>query len=177
MKKLFPVLFLLIISLTACTAPKSTLSFDFADSIGQNLEQTCNNLGIGEEDLHASKLHGRYDFSEQVKIDGEDFTKYLLFEETDTPILYGGGYECHLAQPDEQLSKLVASLKNTLTDAYGEPTTYPGLANILGDTTDFSAYPNQTLVEDWQDGENHTIRLSVTLTESATVQIEYKTAP
>lgn len=177
MKKLLPVLFLLIISLTACTAQKSSLNFDFAESIGQNLEQTCNNLGINEEDLQASKLHGRYDFSEQVEIESENFVKYLLFEEADTSILYGGGYECHLTQPSDHLSKIVASLKNTLNNTYGDPTTYPGLVNVIGDTTDFSNYSNQTLVEDWQDGENYSIRLTVTIAESTTVQVEYKIAP
>lgn len=155
----------------------NALDFSFVEYIGGSVEEVCSALQI-EEQLAETHQVGRYDIITPVSFSGKEFTNYLLFQKAgdNKQTLYGGGYEYITQDKGEALTELVAELKNMLTETYGAPTTYPGLSNIIGDTTDFTGFTMDTLVEDWTvTGENGgDIRLKLDFIEqNVVVKVEF----
>ena len=176
MKKVISLV--LVLLLTACSPTELTMDFNFINSVGKSLDDVCGQLNISKDKVTQSKLQGRYDIDIPVKYENVEFSPYLMFGDYNdkTDVLYGGGYEYITSDKGEELTKLVTSLKTTLTEKYGEPTTYEGLSNIIGDTTDFTQYSSGELTEQWTtSGENSgNITLKLIFDQGEVmVQIEY----
>ncbi|MBE7032128.1 MAG: hypothetical protein E7401_04100 [Ruminococcaceae bacterium] len=177
MKKIIIALLItLSILITGCNNEKSGLDFSFSEHIGTNLADIYEALDISQDELTEDTSPGMFCFNAPVSYNGTDLTKYLLFTVADDT-LYGGGYFYITDGKSDAAWNLLQNIKNELTERYGEPTTYPGLANRISVLENFddckspAEYTESWSTADDNDGE---IKLSlVTLENRTSIQAQY----
>ena len=146
---------------------------------GQDRAETVNAFHLGEGDISQSTEPGCWDLTETVSIAGKDFSESLLFE-VSTETFYGAMFS-NVFEGSEEFPNYVENILGKLNDAYGEPSTYPGLLNRLTDenfSSDFLEAVNSGTMSNWREewdvGEKTKCELVVYVAENhVRVVLEY----
>lgn len=150
---------------------------------GQGKEAVLEALEVTEDAEAQRPVRGMWNLKETTALQGADFSQALLYNAADET-LYGLRYWYRTDDPD-QAAQLAQGLLEESRELYGEPTTYPGLSNLLSDDTfadDFAAAMAGGSMADWKEewavGENTlcTVSVSVIGPDTATIFVDYSLA-
>ncbi len=180
MKKIIiSLLITLLILITGCISEQNTsatLDFSFSENIGTKLADIYDVLDISEDELAEDTSPGMFCFSAPVSYNGTDLTKYLLFTVADDT-LYGGGYFYITDGKSDAAWNLLQNIKNELTERYGEPTTYPGLANRISVLENFDDCKTPAeYTESWSTADDNKGEIKLTLMaleNRLSIQVQY----
>ena len=140
MKKIIIILLtlLLLASCRKALQKQTTLEISFADYFGYSLTDYLNETNISADTY--TEVHqgtGFYTSTNTVTFESVEYTPFLLVDGV-AGVIYGGGYQAIINNPDEKVWFQVNELKRFLVNEYGEPSTYEGLDNILSNMRSFS---------------------------------------
>lgn len=150
---------------------------------GQGKEAVLEALEVTEDAEAQRPVRGMWNLKETAALQGVDFSQSLLYN-ADDETLYGIRYWYRTDDPDQAV-QLAQGLLAEGRELYGEPTTYPGLSNLLSGESfaaDFAAAMSDGSMADWKEewavGENTLCTLSVSVTGpgAATIFLDYSLA-
>ncbi len=150
---------------------------------GQGKETVLEALEVTEDAEAQRPVRGMWSLQDTAALQGVGFSQALLYNAADET-LYGLRYWYRTDDPDQTV-QLAQGLLEESRELYGEPTTYPGLSNLLSDDTfadDFAAAMAGGSMADWKEewavGENTlcTVSVSVIGPDTATIFVDYSLA-
>lgn len=174
-------------------APESTANTDgLPDSgriaelealYGQDKAAALEALEVTEDTESQMTARGMWNLRETAALQGTEFSQALLCNAADDT-LYGIRY-WYRTDDSDQAVQLIQGLLDEGRKLYGEPTTYPGLSNLLSAdsfSTDFEAAMVSGSLADWREewavGETTLCTLSVSVNgpNTAVIFVDYSLA-
>lgn len=191
MKKRFSrltALICLVLSLVFTTACQQTAAGGLPDNktietyeaqYGNAAADVTAALKLSESDYTTDGAHslGNLVLTAKKELAGKEFTEELLFMRAEPQTFYGFDYILNESDP-VQLATAIETLLADAKAAYGEMSTYPGLADRLsakGIMEKIKSGTSGSWTETWNVGKNTVLTLRVAISEGAgTIGLHYQ---